>query len=53
MLNSDKAYVAQARLGVVTETGDADGTIIGEYPVPSDLQAEDIESCLAVAARAY
>jgi tRNA pseudouridine55 synthase len=34
LLESDKAYRAGARLGVVTNTGDADGEVLAEHPVP-------------------
>src|SRR3954471_18526033 len=33
-LDADKTYVAVARLGVKTTTGDAEGEVIGERPVP-------------------
>lgn len=34
MLDSDKAYIATARLGVRTETGDSEGAVVAEKPVP-------------------
>lgn len=46
MLESDKAYIATARLGVVTETGDSEGQVVRETPVPDDLTAEKIETAL-------
>ena len=46
MLDSDKAYVATAKLGVRTETGDSEGKIVGEKPVPADLTPEILESVL-------
>lgn len=47
MLDSDKAYIATARLGVRTETGDSEGAVVKEKPVPSDLTAETLEPVLA------
>lgn len=46
MLDSDKAYVATARLGVRTETGDAEGEVVATKPVPESLAAELIEPVL-------
>lgn len=46
MLDSDKAYIATARLGVRTETGDSEGAVVEEKPVPSDLTAETLEPVL-------
>ena len=46
LLGARKAYVAECRLGVVTDTDDADGAILGEYPVPT-LDPVRIESALA------
>ncbi|MFO8142766.1 MAG: tRNA pseudouridine(55) synthase TruB [Marinobacter sp.] len=40
MLDSDKAYVATARLGVRTETGDSEGAVVEEKPVPALTEAE-------------
>lgn len=34
LLDSDKRYLVTARLGVATATGDAEGEIIGQLPVP-------------------
>lgn len=33
LLGADKAYEAEARLGVVTDTGDITGTVLEEHPV--------------------
>ncbi len=43
LLDADKAYIATARLGQVSDTGDAEGTIIQERPVPelSETQIRD------------
>lgn len=46
MLDSDKAYVATARMGVTTETGDSEGKIVLEQAVPSDLTEARLESVL-------
>lgn len=46
MLDSDKAYVATARMGVTTETGDSEGKVVLEQPVPSDLTEARLESVL-------
>lgn len=46
LLNAEKHYHVQARLGIATETGDADGAICDEAPVP-DLAEGAIEAALA------
>ncbi len=46
MLDSDKAYVATARMGVTTETGDSEGKVVLEQTVPSDLTETGLESVL-------
>jgi tRNA pseudouridine55 synthase len=46
LLTSDKAYLTEARLGARTTTGDAEGELIDERPVP-DLDASQIEQVLA------
>lgn len=46
MLDSDKAYIATARLGVRTETGDSEGAVVDERPVPPALTAETLEPIL-------
>jgi len=40
MLDSDKAYITTARLGVRTETGDAEGAVVEEKPVPALTEAQ-------------
>lgn len=40
MLDSDKAYVTTARLGERTETGDSEGAVVEEKPVPVLTEAE-------------
>ena len=46
MLDSDKAYIATARLGIRTETGDSEGAVVEEKPVPADLSAAGLEPIL-------
>ncbi|MBZ2169007.1 MULTISPECIES: tRNA pseudouridine(55) synthase TruB [Marinobacter] len=46
MLDSDKAYITTAHLGVSTETGDSEGAVVEEKPVPSGLTPEVLEPIL-------
>lgn len=46
MLDSDKAYIATARLGERTETGDSEGSVVETKPVPTDLSSEMLEPVL-------
>jgi tRNA pseudouridine55 synthase len=46
MVTSDKEYLAQVRLGIVTDTYDADGRVLEEHPVPP-LTPEQAETALA------
>lgn len=46
MLDSDKAYIATARLGISTETGDSEGAIVTEKPVPAGLSSDVLEPIL-------
>jgi tRNA pseudouridine55 synthase len=46
LLGSRKAYLAECRLGVTTTTGDLEGEVIGQRPVPP-LDAGRIEQSLA------
>lgn len=46
MLDSDKAYVATARLGIRTETADSEGAVVLERPVPSELSESLVEPVL-------
>jgi len=41
-LDADKSYVAHAKLGATTETGDSEGEVVCEKPVPM-LSIQDIE----------
>lgn len=45
LLDADKTYRAEARLGVVTDSGDADGAVLSEHPVPA-LSREDLDAVL-------
>lgn len=45
MLDDDKRYRVVVRLGVVTDTGDAEGRVLATRPVPP-LSPEAIEACL-------
>lgn len=45
MLDSDKAYITTARLGVRTETGDSEGKVVEEKPV-RPLDADQVEAVL-------
>jgi tRNA pseudouridine55 synthase len=46
LLNASKRYTATIALGVRTTTGDAEGEVIEERPVP-ELRCEDVERVLA------
>ncbi len=46
MLDSDKSYITTAKLGVRTETGDGEGAVVSERPVPEGLSADDLEPVL-------
>ncbi|MEY3288203.1 MAG: hypothetical protein RLZZ419_445 [Pseudomonadota bacterium] len=45
MLDDNKRYQVLVQLGVMTDTGDAEGTVIETKPVP-DLSIEQIQACL-------
>jgi len=45
LLTSDKVYLARFKLGVATASGDAEGDVIAEKPVP-DLTDEQVEAAL-------
>ncbi len=47
MLDSDKAYVTTAQLGVRTETGDSEGEVVDRRPVPAGLTEAAVEAVLA------
>ncbi|HET7587020.1 MAG TPA: tRNA pseudouridine(55) synthase TruB [Gammaproteobacteria bacterium] len=46
LLDADKGYRVQCRLGTATATGDSDGEVVETAPVPA-LTAADVESALA------
>jgi len=46
LLDADKRYTAVARLGVTTDSADADGAVLARRPVP-DIDARRLESILA------
>ncbi len=46
LLEADKRYRARCRLGVRTDSGDAEGQVIAEKPVSADIDREAIESAL-------
>jgi tRNA pseudouridine55 synthase len=45
MLDDNKRYQVVVRLGVMTDTGDSEGKIIEQKPVP-ELSLDEIEDCL-------
>ena len=46
LLNADKSYLATIRLGVRTSTGDAEGAVVDNRPVPA-LSDREVEAALA------
>ena len=46
LLDSDKRYLTTAKLGIRTDSSDADGKVIEEKPVPDEITAEQIEGLL-------
>ncbi|REC93463.1 tRNA pseudouridine(55) synthase TruB [Kushneria indalinina] len=46
LLDADKRYLADVRLGAVTDTGDREGEVLKEYAVPS-LDDGDVEAVLS------
>lgn len=46
LLEHDKRYRVVIRLGIMTDTGDSEGAIVAEKPVP-DLTLEQVNECLA------
>ncbi len=45
LLNESKRYLVEIQLGVVTDTGDAEGAIVQKRPVP-ELTREQLNNCL-------
>lgn len=46
LLNADKRYHTRIRLGIRTDSGDAEGEVLEERPVPA-LSRDDVEQALA------
>ena len=46
MLDDDKRYQVTIKLGIMTDTGDAEGQVIETKPVPT-LSSEQIQTCLS------
>jgi tRNA pseudouridine55 synthase len=46
LLNEDKRYVVEIKLGVTTETGDAEGDILVEKPVPA-LTSDSLDQIIS------
>ncbi|MDF2181209.1 tRNA pseudouridine(55) synthase TruB [Neptuniibacter sp. CAU 1671] len=46
LLDADKVYQTTAKLGVRTDSSDADGQVVEEKPVPENLTAAQIEALL-------
>ncbi|MEH6493357.1 tRNA pseudouridine(55) synthase TruB [Halopseudomonas sp.] len=44
LLDADKAYITEARLGMTTTTGDAEGDVLEIKPV--DISLEQVQACL-------
>lgn len=47
LLNASKTYLVTARLGVVTDTADADGKVLAKVPVTASLTEEKINTAVA------
>ncbi|MEA2120034.1 tRNA pseudouridine(55) synthase TruB [Halovibrio sp. HP20-50] len=45
LLEADKVYRTRVELGVITDTGDAEGSVMEQYEVPS-LSVDDVEAVL-------
>lgn len=46
LLDSDKRYITTAKLGVRTDSSDADGAVVEERPVPTDLTEAKVDAIL-------
>ncbi|WP_299183640.1 tRNA pseudouridine(55) synthase TruB [uncultured Neptuniibacter sp.] len=46
LLDSDKRYITTAKLGIRTDSSDADGAVVEEKPVPEGLTASKIDEIL-------
>jgi tRNA pseudouridine55 synthase len=47
LTGEDKRYLAQLRLGARTDSGDAEGKVIEERPIPDALDADQVRAALA------
>jgi tRNA pseudouridine55 synthase len=47
MMSMDKEYGGAIRLGVVTDTQDAEGKVLEEHPLPAELDEEAVRACMA------
>ncbi len=47
MMSMDKEYTGAVRLGVVTETQDAEGAVLEERPLPEGLTEAAVRECMA------
>ena len=43
LLNADKTYLAEIKLGEITDSADSDGELIESHPVPSDLDLQAVD----------
>ncbi|MEE9333491.1 MAG: tRNA pseudouridine(55) synthase TruB [Granulosicoccaceae bacterium] len=43
LLNADKTYLAQIKLGEITDSADSDGELIASHPVPVDLDLQKVD----------
>ncbi|WP_415895574.1 tRNA pseudouridine(55) synthase TruB [Neptuniibacter sp. PT34_22] len=46
LLDSDKRYITTAKLGIRTDSSDADGAVVEVKPVPTDLTEDKIDGIL-------
>jgi tRNA pseudouridine55 synthase len=47
LLDADKAYRAEGRLGIITDSGDSDGQVLETRPLPQGLDRAALERALA------
>ena len=46
LLDADKTYVAKAKLGLISDTGDTDGNILQDNDIPETITKDDITDVL-------
>jgi len=46
LLGLSKAYVAEISLGKATDSGDVDGTVVKEMPVPANLSIKEVQKII-------